>query len=80
MKSMDEAPRDGTEIAIRYADAWLRVSWLDCAWLRDGPDGDPDIEDCWRLTEDGETINRALLDIQADEPEGWLPADEVFSS
>lgn len=73
MRPMNEAPRDGTEIAILQNGTWLRATWYDAAWLRDGPDGDPAVTDCWRRTDDGET-----LDIELDEAEGWLPVSAIF--
>lgn len=69
MKPMRTAPRDRL-IEIKVDGQWFTVWFLDCAWLRERPGGNPEVTDCWRV-DDGETDSDTTIDFELDEPQGW---------
>lgn len=74
---MRTAPRDGTGIVIRARGIGIvAVCYLDCEWLRQpcpetGQPGDPEVADCWRIT-DGQLKG---IDVELDAATGWRPGD-----
>ncbi len=72
MRTMDTAPKDGTDIEVFSRGKWWGVSYQDCEWLREGDDGDPSILDAWEIV-GGDGPGH----IELDEAEGWRPAPNL---
>lgn len=75
MQPMATAPRDRT-IDVYVRDEWWPVYFVDCRWLREGPDAVPGVTDCWRVADLAEEIDLVCLDFQLNEPEGWRETED----
>lgn len=74
---MRTAPRDGSVIVVRARGFGLvPVRYVDCEWLRQpcpltGKPGDPNIKDCWRISE-GKIKG---TDVELEAATGWCRGD-----
>jgi hypothetical protein len=69
VEPMSTAPRD-RDIDVNVGGQWFRVFFLDCAWLREGPNADLECTDCWRLCDEDEPSDVGI-DFELSEPIGW---------
>ncbi|MEM9421953.1 MAG: hypothetical protein AAF986_05565 [Pseudomonadota bacterium] len=77
MRPMSEAPRNKPIQLFLPGGKTVVADYYDCEWLREGPDGDETIADCWTVV--GIPHDPAVDNIELDEPLGWLPLDDEIA-
>ena len=72
MRALSTIPKDASPIMVKLKTGkTVKAYYVDCHWLREGHDGDPEVQDCLRLWDDNEHFTTD--DIELEEVTGWKP-------